>query len=160
MTDRDTTFVASSDSSARAPRKAAATPPAPGGDNIVDLVGQLASQGSHLAEQQLSLVKAEIREATTDIKTAVGSMVGAAVVGIAGLGVVLMGLAYLLGDAIENLGLATLIVGIATLLLAYLMYHAGAKKMSSAHLAPERSQRTLERTPDIARGDLHTEQKR
>ena len=160
MTERDTTFVASSDSAARAPRKATVTSPAAGGDNIVDLVGQLASQGSHLAEQQLSLVKAEIREATTDIKTAVGSMVGAAVVGIAGLGVVLMGLAYLLGDVIDNIGLATLIVGVATLLVAYLMYHAGAKKMSSAHLAPERSQRTLERTPDIARGDLHTEQKR
>ena len=160
MSERDTRFVASGDTATRSPRKATATSPAAGGDNIVDLVGQLASQGSHLAEQQLSLVKAEIREATTDIKTAVGSMVGAAVVGIAGLGVVLMGLAYLLGDAIENLGLATLIVGVTTLLVAYLMYHDGAKKMSSAHLAPERSQRTLERTPDIARGDVHTEQKR
>jgi hypothetical protein len=160
MSERDTSFVASGDTATRSPRKAGATSPAAGSDNIVDLVGQLASQGSHLAEQQLSLVKAEIREATTDIKTAVGSMVGAAVVGSAGLGVVLMGLAYLLGDVIDNIGLATLIVGVATLLVAYLMYHAGAKKMSSAHLAPERSQRTLERTPDIARGDLHTEQKR
>jgi hypothetical protein len=71
-----------------------------------------------------------------------------------------MALAYLLGDAIDNLGLATLIVGLATLALAYFLYSAGAKKMSATHLAPERSQRTLERTPDIARGDLHTEQKR
>jgi hypothetical protein len=133
---------------------------ASGGDNIVDLVKQLATQGSHLAEQQLTLAKAEIREATGDLKTAIGSMVGAAVVGIAGLGVVLMGLAYLLGDAIENLGLATLIVGLATLVLAYILYSAGSKKMSTTHLAPERSQRTLERTPDIARGDLHTEQTR
>ena len=131
------------------------TPPA--GDNIVDLVRQLAGQGSHLAEQQLSLVKAEIREATTEIKTAIAGMAGAAVVGIAGLGVVLMGLAYLLGDAIENVGLATLIVGVAALGLAYILYRAGAAKMSSAHLAPERTQRTLERTPDIARGGLHTE---
>ena len=131
-----------------------------GDDNIVDLLRQLAGQGSHLAEQQLSLVKAEIREATTDIKAAAGSMAGAAVVGIAGLGVVLMGLAYLLADAIDNLGLATLIVGIATLALAYVMYRAGANKMRNAHLTPDRTQRTLERTPDIARGDLHTEQKR
>lgn len=131
-----------------------------GEDNIVDLVRQLAGQGSHLAEQQLTLVKAEIREATTDLKTAIGSMVGAAVVGIAGLGVVLMGLAYLLGQAIENVGIATLIVGIVTVVLAYVLYHAGAKKLSTTELAPERTQRTLERTPDIARGDLHTEQTR
>ena len=139
---------------------AAPTPGASGSDNIVDLLRQLAGQGSHLAEQQLSLIKAEIREATTDIKTAVAGLAGAAVVGIAGLGVVLMGLAYLLGDAIDNVGLATLIVGLATLGLAYVLYSAAAKKMQATHLAPERTQRTLERTPDIARGDLHTEKTR
>jgi hypothetical protein len=125
-------------------------------ENIVDLVRQLAGQGSHLAEQQLTLVKAEIREATTDIKTAIGGLVGAAVVGMAGLGVLLMGLAYLLAQAIDNLGLATLIVGAATLVLAYVLYRGATKKMSATHLAPERTQRTLERTPDVARGDLHT----
>ena len=151
--DRPATFAAR-----EAPPKD--SPTMGGGDNIVDLVRQLAGQGSHLAEQQLSLVKAEIREATGEVKTAVGGMVGAAVVGISGLGVTLMGLAYLLGDAIDNLGLATLLVGLATLALAYLLYSAGAKKMSATHLAPERSQRTLERTPDIARGDLHTEKTR
>jgi hypothetical protein len=133
---------------------------AAGGDNVVDLLKQLAGQGSHLAEQQLSLIKAEIRESTADIKTAVGGIAGAAVVGISGLGVVLMGLAYLLADAIDNLGLATLIVGIATLALAYVLYRSAAKKMSATHLAPDRTQRTLQRTPDVARGDLHTEQTR
>jgi hypothetical protein len=147
MIESDTPFVASPDRSRTSS----------GGDNVVDLVRQLAGQGSHLAEAQLNLVKAEIREATTDLKAAVGAMAGAALVGIAGLGVVFMGLAYLLGDAIENVGLGTLIVGVAALILAFLLYKAGSKKLSAAHLSPERSQRTLERTPDIARGDLHTE---
>jgi hypothetical protein len=98
MTQRDTNFVASGDQTTRS------APASAGGDNIVDLVKQLATQGSHLAEQQLTLVKAEIREATGELKTAIGSMLGAAVVGIAGLGVVLMGLAYLLGDAIDKSG--------------------------------------------------------
>ena len=135
-------------------------PGSAGNDNIVDLVRQLAGQGSHLAEQQLSLVKAEIREATGDLKTAIGALVGAAVVGMAGLGVTLMGLAFLLGQAIDNVALATLIVGLATLVLAYVLYSGASKKMSNAHLTPERTQRTLERTPDIARGDLHMEQTR
>ena len=127
------------------------------GDNVVDLLKELTSQGSHLAEQHLKLIKTEIRESATDIKAAVGSMLGAAVVGIAGLGVTLMGLAYLLGDAINNLGLGTLIVGIAALALAYILYRAGSKKMSTTELTPERTERTLKRTPDAARGNLHTE---
>lgn len=126
-------------------------------DNVVDLLKQLAGQGSHLAEQQLALIKAEIRESTSDMKTAIGAMAGAAVVGIAGLGVVLMGVAYLLGDAIDNLGLATLIVGAATLVLAYVIYRSGANKMSAANLTPERTERTLQRMPDAVRGDLQTE---
>ncbi len=125
-----------------------------GGDNVVDLLRELVGQGTHLADQQLSLIKAEVRESAADVKTAVGGLVGAAVVGIAGLGVVLMGLAYLLADAIDNLGLATLIVGAATLVLAYILYRGAAAKMSATHLAPERSQRILERTPDAVRGDL------
>jgi uncharacterized membrane protein YqjE len=131
-----------------------------GGDNVVDLLKQLVGQGSHLAEQQLSLIKAEIRESTNDLKAAVGAMAGAAVVGLAGLGVVLMGLAYLLGDAIENTPLATLIVGLATLALAYVLYSIGAKKMSASNLTPDRTQRTLQRDVDAARGNLNTEQTR
>ena len=125
-----------------------------GGDNVVDLLKQLVGQGSHLAEQQLALIKAEVRESTTELKTAVGAMAGAAVVGLSGLGVLLTGIAYLLGDAIDNLGLATLIVGAAALLIAYLMYSSAAAKMKATSLSPERSQRTLQRTPDAVRGDL------
>lgn len=128
-----------------------------GNENIAELLRQLTHQGSHLAEQQLNLVKAEVRESVAEVKTAVGAMAGAAVVGIAGLGVTLMGLAYLLGQAIDNVGLATLIVGIVTLGLAYVLYSSGSKKMRGAHLAPDRTINTLERTPEAARGHLHTE---
>lgn len=133
---------------------------AAGEDNVVDLLKQLAGQGSHLAEQQLALIKAEIRESTTNLKFAVAAMAGAAIVGLAGLGAVLMGVAYLLGDAIDNLGLAMLIVGLATLALAYVLYRSGATKMSATNLTPERTERTLQRTPDAVRGDLATENKR
>lgn len=126
----------------------------PGSDNIVDLLRDLVGQGTHLADQQLSLIKAEVRESATDLKAAIGGLVGAAVVGMAGLGVLLMGLAYLLGDAIENVGLATLIVGIATLILAYVLYSSASSKMNATQLTPDRTQRTIQRTPDAVRGDL------
>jgi hypothetical protein len=125
-----------------------------GGDSLVGLVRQLAQQGSHLAEQQLQLIQAEVRESANDVKVAVGGLLGAAVAGIAGLGVLLMGISYLLGDAIDNTPLATLIVGVVTLIVAFILYSSAKKKMDAAHLSPERSRRTLERTPDAVRGDL------
>lgn len=125
-----------------------------GSDNVVDLLRDLVGQGTHLADQQLSLIKAEVRESAADVKIAVGGVAGAAVVGIAGLGVVLMGLAYLLAEAIGNVGLATLIVGAVTLVLAYVLYRGAASKMSATSLTPDRTERTLKRTPDAVRGDL------
>lgn len=129
-------------------------------ENIVSLLRDLTNQGSHLAEQQLALIKAEVRETGNDMKKAIGAMAGAAVVGIAGLGVLLMAFAYLLADAIDHLGLATLIVGVVTLIVAYILYRGGAAKMRAVELAPERTQHSLERTPAALRGDLHPEHRR
>lgn len=127
------------------------------GENLADLIRQLTHQGTHLAEQQLNLVKAEVRESANEMKVAVGSMAGAAVVGIAGLGVTLMGLGFLLGQAIHHTALATLIVGVVTLVVAFIMYRGGSSKLRAANLTPDRTVRTLERTPDAATGNLTTE---
>ena len=123
-------------------------------DNVVDLLGKLTRQGAHLAEEQVSLMQAEVRESATEVKQAVGAMAGAAVVGISGLGVTLMGLAYLLGDLIDNTWLGTLIVGVVTLIIAAIMYSSGKSKMNSTHLKPDRSIRTIEDTPDAATGRM------
>src|SRR3546814_3325854 len=63
----------------------------------------------------------------------------AAVVGVAGFGVLLMALSFLLGDAIDNLGLATLIVAVVALIVAAILYTGARKKMAAANLKPERS---------------------
>ena len=123
-----------------------------GDESIPDLLRRLADQGSHLAQQQAKLVEAEVRSSVNDLKMAAGAMAGAAVVGIAGLGVLLMGIAFLLGEAME-LWLATLIVAAATLAGAYAMYMAGQKKLQSSSLDMERTRRTLERAPDAISGN-------
>lgn len=124
-------------------------------DNVVDLIGKLTSQSTHLAKQQVSLVQAEIREATDDIKKGVAGLLGAAVLGISGLGVTLMGIAYLIGDAIGDRDLATLLVGLAVVLIAGILYAGAKSKMDAANLKPERTIETAERTPEVARGDAH-----
>lgn len=121
--------------------------------SVIDLVKQLTDQGTHLAQQQGALIQTEVQSSIDDLKLAIGGMAGAAVVGIAGLGVILMAVAYLLATAME-LWLATMIVGVATLVVAYMLYKAGAKKMSAAELTPNRTTRTLKRTPDAATGNL------
>ena len=123
--------------------------------NIVDLVGRLTQQGAHLAREQVNLMQAEVREAAQDLKAAIAAMAVAAVVGIAGLGVFLMGIAYFVADALDSLALGTTVVGAATLLIALILYMSGRKKVGSAHLVPERSIETIQDTPAVATGDLH-----
>ncbi len=122
--------------------------------NVVDLLRTLTEQGAHLATQQVALVKAEVQESVSDLKIGITAMLGAAVVGISGLGVLLVALGTLLGDALDNLGLGLLIVAVIALVVAYVLYLGAAKKMSAAELTPDRTQRTLERTPDAAAGNL------
>ena len=122
--------------------------------SVVDLLKTLTDQGSHLATQQVALVKAEMQESLIDLKVGITALVGAAVVGIAGLGVLLMGLGYLLGVAIDSVSWGLIIVAVITLIVAYIMYRGAAQKMSATELTPERTQRTLERTPDAAAGNL------
>lgn len=120
-------------------------------ESIAQLVRKLADQGSQLAKQQTALVEAEVRSSVNDLKEAAAAMAGAAVVGIAGLGVLLMGLSFLLGEVME-LWLSTLIVAAATLAGAYAMFVAGKKKLGSSSLGVERSRRTVERAPGAISG--------
>lgn len=150
----DATLRSSADEHDAVTTRTTSAAASPNSDNVVDLLRTLVGQGTHLADQQLQLIKAEVRESTGDIKSAVSGFAGAAVVGISGLGVTLMGLAYLLAQAIDDLALATLIVGLVTLAIGYLMSRKAVSSLSKASLSPERSERTLQRTPDALRGDL------
>lgn len=123
--------------------------------NIVDLVGRLTQQGAHLARAQVSLMQAEVREAANDVKTAVGAMAAAAVVGIAGLGVLLMGIAYYVGDALDDVPLGTTLTGVATLVIALILYASGRKKIAAANIRPDRSIETIADMPAAATGDIH-----
>ncbi|MBI1403116.1 MAG: hypothetical protein GC147_07880 [Porphyrobacter sp.] len=131
-----------------------ARPAAEQNHNIVDLVGRLTQQGAHLAREQVSLMQAEVREATRDVKEAVGAMAGAAVFGIAGLVVFLMGISYYVGAALENLALGPIIVGAITLVIAGILFASGRSKASTAHLKPDRSIDTISDTPAAATGDI------
>ena len=125
--------------------------PAESGDTVISLIRQLTEQAAQLAQQQAELIRAEVSESVNGLKLGVASMAGAAVVAIAGLGVLLMGLAYALAEVME-LWAATLIVAVATLLLALVMFMSGRKKMTAANFDVERSRRTIARAPSAVTG--------
>lgn len=127
-----------------------------GGDNVVDLLGKLTSQGAHLAQEQVALMQAEVREAASDIKQAVAAYAGAAVLGLTGLGVTATGLGFWLGDAIDNLPLGIVIVGVITLIVAAILFSSAKAKTAAAHLKPERTLRTAADTPDVLTGTHST----
>ena len=120
-------------------------------ESIPQLLGRLADQGSHLAQEQAKLVQAEVRASVNEIKQAAGAMAGAAVAGIAGLGVLLMGLSFLLAEFM-TLWLATMVVAAATLIGAYALYEGGRQKLQSSTFDIDRTRRTIERAPDAVTG--------
>lgn len=124
----------------------------PDDESIPALVRRLAEEGSQLAQQQMELVEAEVRSGVTDVKESAGAMAGAAALGIAGVGVLLMSIAFLLGRAMP-LWAATMIVAVATLAGAYVLFAAGKKKLESSSLSVERTKRTLERAPSAISGN-------
>ena len=128
-------------------------------DSVAGLVHRLTEQGSHLAEQQLRLIEAEVRSGVADVKQSAGAMAGAAVLGLAGLGVLLMGFAYLLAEAMP-LWLATMIVAAVALGGAWLMFSAGQKKLQSRSLSAERSRETLARAPSAISGKSQEDRRR
>jgi hypothetical protein len=125
-----------------------------GADTIPGLLRNLAEQGSHLAQQQVNLVQAEVRESVSDLKLAIGAMAGAAVVGIAGLGVLLMGIAFLVAQAMP-LWAATLLVAVVTLAGAYLLFRRGSQKIQTSAISVERTKRTLGRAPSAISGNIN-----
>jgi uncharacterized membrane protein len=91
-----------------------------------------------------------MRSAVGELKESMGAMAGAAVLGIAGIGVVLMAISYLLGSMMP-MWVATLIVGVAALIGAYAMFKGSEQKLQS--LTMDRNRRTIERAPSAMSGE-------
>lgn len=125
-------------------------------ESIPQLLRDLVDQGSQLAEQQTRLVQAEVRSGIAQLTTAVAAMAGAGVVGIAGLGVLLMGFSFLLAKLVP-LWAATLIVAVATIILAYAMFETGRKKIEHSSLDMHKTRHTLERAPSAISGNRDEE---
>lgn len=121
-------------------------------ESLSQLLSDLTREGSHLADQQMSLMRAEMQSAMTDLKESIAALAGAAVLGIAALGVLLMAASFLLGTAMP-LWVGTLIVAVVALGIAYAMFATGKKRIQSNSMTMDRTRHTIERAPAAMLGN-------
>ena len=117
-------------------------------DSIPDLIKQLADELSALLRKELSLAKAELREAADQAKSGV--------IGLAsGFGLVIAGIVFILLAAVLALAMfmpgwvAALTVGIIVLIVGMIVVSAGKRKIRANTLVPER-------TVEAVREDVRT----
>lgn len=125
-------------------------------NSMTALFRQLTEDTALLARKEINLAKAELKDGVEDVKVAAGSALLAAVVGMAGLGVTLMGLAYLLAESMD-IWLATLIVGLLTLLIAGVLAGIARSKASVSNLSPDRTVRTIKSHTAAAQQKINEE---
>jgi hypothetical protein len=109
-----------------------------GRESIPALIRGLASDLTTLFSKEISLAKAEMREAAGEVKTAVASMATGAVLAMAGVVVLLFSAVFGL-DNVVDLWLAALIVGIAALVVGFILIKSAKGKIEPAAFTPERT---------------------
>jgi drug/metabolite transporter (DMT)-like permease len=129
------------------------TPPADS-RSVVELLRDLASDSSTLLRQELQLARTETENKVHQSIAALVAMIAGALVGFAGLIVLLDALVYGLTEAGLDHWLASLIVGGVVALVGYVLVRKGQKYLSATRLAPERSAANFRKDVDLLREQM------
>ena len=130
-----------------------AVPPARSTDarSLPDLFADLITQLTTLFRKEVQLARAEASEKITEAVTAVGFMIGGAVLLIAAL-VLLLQAAV---DGLVHVGLdrawAALIVGGVVLLIGIILVWLGSNRLKAENLAPRKTVEQLQRDAAMAK---------
>lgn len=106
--------------------------------SVPHLLRLLTSEVTTLFSKEVSLARAEVREAVNGVKTGLVSMVTGGVVLLAGLIILLWSAVYGLANFMD-LWLAALIVGGVVALIGFSMVNAGKHKLDADALKPRRT---------------------
>ena len=121
-----------------------------GTETIPDLVRNLANDMSTLFSKELSLAKAEVRQAASDAQKAIAAMAGGAARALAGVIFVLLAVTLLIANALP-LWVSSLIVGVVALFVGYVMVKAAQKRVSPAAFVPGRAADSVKKDAESAR---------
>jgi hypothetical protein len=120
--------------------------------SVGELLGDISSDLSTLLRQEVELAKAEVKQSADHAKAAGGLLAGAGV--SAHLALLFLSLAawWALGDLLESLGWAALVVGLVWALLAALLASRGRARLRRATPAVPRTLDTAAEIPDALKG--------
>jgi type IV secretory pathway TrbD component len=111
------------------------------------VVGELARDVRELFRLEVELVKTELKGEVRRAGTAATLMGSALVVGVLGVAMLPVALAYALGLTME-LWLAFLIVGMGFLLISGVLAYVGARKVANIDPVPHRAVRSIQELGD------------
>ncbi len=106
------------------------------------LFSELSTDLSTLVRQEIELARTETTEKVNTAARSAGALVAGGLVAYAGVIVVLIGVAILLGELMP-LWLATLIVGLVVLVIGAIMAISGKNKLANLNIVPEKTVETL-----------------
>jgi hypothetical protein len=107
--------------------------------SVVDLMTRVINEVVHLFQTEIRLVRAEMNDKASQIASGGAVLGGAVILAIAGLVIVLQGIAAGLAAAGLPVGWALFLVGIAALGLGGFLAWSGIKQFKSTSLVPDRS---------------------
>lgn len=125
--------------------------PDPDRRSVMELLRDLARDTSGLLRQELQLARAEIENHVHQLIAALIVMFAGALLGFAGLIILLDAMVYGLIKAGLDHWLASLIVGGVVALVAYILVRKGENDLSATRLAPERSTANFRKDVDLLR---------
>lgn len=102
------------------------------------MANRVYSDVTHLLEKEGQLIRAELNEKATDVKTGAVSLVSAGVVMFVGL-ISLAATATILLDQVTSLWLSSVLVTAAFLIIGAIMLGTAKKKLESDKLKPKKS---------------------
>jgi uncharacterized membrane protein YqjE len=111
--------------------------------SLGELISSLSEDFSTLVRKEIKLAKVETQESIAHASRSVTMMVAGGLIAYAGLIVLLLGLAVLVGQAINSYWLAGLLVGVVVIGVGAILLSSGRASLKQVTVTPEQTIETL-----------------
>lgn len=122
--------------------------------SLGELVMGLTDDITTLVRKEVELAKTELQENIKEGATAGGMIAAGGMLAYAGLILVLIAIAIVLGQWWDSLWLGTLVVGIVTLLLGWAVFSAGKGQLKDVSLVPRKTISSVNRDAKVVKEKL------
>lgn len=127
---------------------------AAGGEGIGALVSGLIEDLQELLRGEIKLARTEVKEDIATAARAAAALAAGAIVGLTGFIILMLGVAYLLNEWLDEMWLSAGIVGLALGAVAAILVVVGKNKLSAGNLKPEQTIASLKEDKEWAKQQI------